>query len=52
MQELLVTGLVALALWTTGQAGFGIGMAALSIIYHALIYANGQRLLKAGRPVG
>ncbi len=50
VQELLVTGLVALALWTAGQHVLGVGMAAVSIGYHVLVYANGQRLLKSRPP--
>jgi hypothetical protein len=51
-QELLVTGLVALALWSAGQPVFGFAMAALSVVYHALVYLSGGRLLKPRAPGG
>lgn len=45
-QELTVTGLVTLALWSAGLPIPGLLMAAISIVYHALVYATGGRLLK------
>ena len=45
-QELVVSGLVALALWSAGLPALGLLMAAISIVYHALVYATGGRLLK------
>ena len=52
VEELLVTGLVAVALWAAGTPVLGIAMAALSVVYHVLIYANDQRLLKRRPPTG
>ena len=46
MQELLVSGLVAIALWSVGQPILGTLMAVVSIAYHFLVYASGGRLLK------
>ena len=46
LQELVVTGLVALALWSAGQPIFGVLMALVSVVYHALVYGRGERLLK------
>ena len=46
-QELLVTGLVALGLWDVGQPILAIAMALISIVYHVLVYASGERLLKS-----
>jgi hypothetical protein len=46
VQELLISGLVALALYHAGQHIFGWLLAALSIIHHALVYTLGERLLK------
>ena len=46
VQELVISGLVALAVWSAGQPLLGLLLAALSIVYHALVYATGSRLLK------
>lgn len=51
VQELVVTGLVALALGSAGQPLLGLMLALLSVVYHALVYVSGGRLLKA-RPKG
>jgi Protein of unknown function (DUF2568) len=48
IQELLIAGLTAVALWSVGQPLLGILMALLTVVYHALVYATGGRLLKAG----
>ena len=53
LQELAVSGLAAAALYAAGRHGLGVGLAALSVVYHALVYASGERLLKpAGRSSG
>ena len=53
LQELVVSGLAAAALYAAGRHGLGIGLAALSLVYHALVYASGERLLKpSGRTSG
>ncbi len=46
IEELAISGLASTALYVAGQQGFGISLAALSVIYHALVYAAGERLLK------
>ncbi len=46
VQELLVSGLAALAVWSAGRPVFGLAMGVVSIGYHALVYAAGGRLLK------
>ncbi len=46
IQELAVTGLAALAWYTAGQQVLGILLAVLSLVYHGLVYASGERLLK------
>ena len=46
VEELVISGLVALALWSVSQPILGLLLAALSIVYHALVYATGRRLLK------
>jgi hypothetical protein len=51
IQELAVSGLAALAWYAAGRHGAGIALAALSVVYHALVYASGARLLKP-RPPG
>ena len=45
-QELFISGLVALALWSAGQPFFGLLLAVFSVVYHGLVYATGGRLLK------
>jgi Protein of unknown function (DUF2568) len=45
-QELVVSGVAAVAAYTAGAEVFGIGLAFLSVIYHALVYLSGARLLK------
>lgn len=44
---LVITGLVALALWSAGQPLLGLLLAVLSIVYQALVYATGGRLLES-----
>jgi Protein of unknown function (DUF2568) len=46
VEELVISGLVALALWSVGQPVLGLMLAALSVLYHGLVYASGGRLLK------
>lgn len=46
VQELVVSGLVAVAVWNAGQPILGLLMGLLSILYHALVYASGGRLLR------
>jgi Protein of unknown function (DUF2568) len=48
VQELLVSGLAAFALYAAGQAALAAGLGAVSIVYHTLVYASGGRLLAAG----
>ena len=43
---LIVSLLAALALYAGGSHGLGAGLGGLSIVYHALVYASGERLLK------
>ena len=45
-QELIVSGLAALLLYTTGQHVFGWALVLLSIVYHAMVYIQGDTLLK------
>ena len=49
IQELTISGLAAVAWYAAGRHVLGISLGALSIAYHALVYASGQRLLKASR---
>lgn len=46
IQALAVSGLAAAAWYAAGQHALGIALAALSLVYHALVYASGARLLK------
>jgi hypothetical protein len=48
VQELAVSGLAALGLYAAGREVLGVALAALSVGYHALVYASGARLLKRG----
>ena len=47
VQELVISGLAALAWYDAGQDGVGLALAALSLVYHGLVYGSGQRLLPA-----
>jgi hypothetical protein len=47
IQELAISGLAALAWYAAGQHVLGVALGSLSIVYHALVYASGERLLKA-----
>jgi len=49
-QELVISGLVAIALWSAGQPILGLLLALLSIMYHVLVYATGGRLLRVSEP--
>ena len=44
-QELAISALAAVALYAAGQPALAIALAALSIVYHGLVYASGARLL-------
>jgi Protein of unknown function (DUF2568) len=52
-EELVISGLAAAAWYAAGRHGLGIALAALSVLYHALVYASGARLLRPAdsRPV-
>ncbi len=47
VEELAISGLAAGALYASGQGELGVILAVLSAGYHALVYAMGDRLLKA-----
>jgi hypothetical protein len=47
VQELVISGPAALAVWGAGQPLLGALLALVSIVYHGLVYASGGRLLKA-----
>ncbi len=49
VEELLLSGLAALAWYAAGSHGFGIALGALSGVYHGLVYLTGERLLKRPR---
>ena len=45
VEELVISLVAAVALYSTGQHGLGVALAVLSLAYHALVYATGARLL-------
>jgi Protein of unknown function (DUF2568) len=47
VQELLISGLAALAWWVAGQHVLALLLAAISIVHHLLVYPLGGRLLKS-----
>jgi len=47
IEELLISGLAAVALFTVGQQALGWALGVLSLVYHALVYLAGDRLLKS-----
>jgi Protein of unknown function (DUF2568) len=46
IQELVISGLAAVAWYAAGQHILGLALALLSIVYHILVYASGEKLLK------
>jgi hypothetical protein len=46
VQELVVSGLAAWAAYSAGRHVLGAALAALSVVYHALVYVSGRRLLR------
>lgn len=46
IQELVISGLAALALFASGRPTFGWALALVSILHHALVYLLGHRLIK------
>lgn len=46
LEEILISGLAAVALFTAGQEALGIALALISLVHHFLVYASGQRLLE------
>jgi len=45
-QELVISGLAALALYAVGEPLLGWTLAGISLVHHALVYGLGDRLLK------
>ena len=45
-EELVISGLAALALYAAGQHALAWALALLSLVHHALVYALGTRLLQ------
>ena len=46
IEELIISGLAALALYAARQPALGWALGVISIVYHALVYMSGGRLLK------
>ena len=46
IEELVISGLAAVALYVAGQPALAWGLGILSIVYHTLVYLSGGRLLK------
>ncbi len=51
VEELAISWLAAAALYVAGQPGLGVGLGLLSAVYHVLVYATGERLLKQPKPL-
>jgi Protein of unknown function (DUF2568) len=45
-EELVISGLAAGALVAAGQPGWGLALLTVSLAYHGLVYAAGERLLR------
>ena len=45
VQELLISLIAAYGLYVSEQPPFALSLAALTIVYHALVYFTGERLL-------
>ena len=50
IEELVISALAAAGVIATGHAGLGWALIGLSLVYHLLVYAAGERLLKAPHP--
>lgn len=48
IQELVISGFAAAALYFSGQQTLGWILGIISIIHHSLKYATGEKLIKAG----
>lgn len=46
VQELVISGVAAIALYTVGRHVLGAALAAVSVVHHVLVYAIGERLLE------
>jgi Protein of unknown function (DUF2568) len=46
LQELIVSGLAAVAWYVSGRHALGAALAGVSIVHHVLTYALGERLLE------
>jgi Protein of unknown function (DUF2568) len=46
VEELVISAVAVVAVWRAGAPAFAIALAAGSIVYHAAVYAAGERLLK------
>ena len=46
VEELVISGLAAGALYIAGQQTLGLALGMLSIVYHASMYLSGEHLLK------
>ena len=46
VEELIISGLAAAALYIAGQQTLGLALGLISIVYHVLMYWSGERLLK------
>lgn len=46
LEELVISGVAAVALYVAGQPVLAWALAGLSIVYHVLVYAHGEKLLK------
>ncbi len=46
LEELLITGLAAVAWYAAGEHALGLLLAAASVVHHVLVYPLGGRLLK------
>jgi len=45
-QELVISLLVAIALYRVGQRTLGWALAIVAVVHHAMVYSLGERLLK------
>jgi hypothetical protein len=46
VEELVISGLAAAALYIAGAPLFGLALAVISVMHHALVYPLGETLLK------
>jgi hypothetical protein len=49
IEELVISAVAAVAWYIAGQHALGVALAAVSVVYHVLVYTSGSRLLEGAQ---